>query len=292
MIRRSIFRGLAGTAVLALSGTRLGRPSAQALAATDLARLGVPEVTITVTEAGYVAAPASTPAGWTLLTLENRLAAGDTSADLMLVPPGESVEALLAGAANPTAPPPPWIYQTTFAGAPWVPAGATGQALVHLTAGNWEVFSPTPLAPATLTVTGDDAGAAEPTVATDVALTMQDFAFLGLDDDIPAGLQVWKITNAGPQPHLMTINPLPAGTTHDQFLAGMMAMMASTPVPGGDEAALPSAAGGCSTLSANESLYLALDLEPGTYGAVCFFPDQASGAPHAMMGMVQVFTAR
>ena len=34
----------------------------------------------------------------------------------------------------------------------------------------------------------------------------------------------------------------------------------------------------------------ALDLAPGTYIAVCFVPDEETGVPHALMGMVQVFT--
>jgi hypothetical protein len=35
---------------------------------------------------------------------------------------------------------------------------------------------------------------------------------------------------------------------------------------------------------------LALDLAPGTYIALCFVPDEETGVPHALMGMVQVFT--
>jgi len=35
---------------------------------------------------------------------------------------------------------------------------------------------------------------------------------------------------------------------------------------------------------------LALDLAPGTYIALCFVPEEETGAPHALMGMVQVFT--
>ncbi|MEZ4529990.1 MAG: hypothetical protein R2855_03080 [Thermomicrobiales bacterium] len=33
-----------------------------------------------------------------------------------------------------------------------------------------------------------------------------------------------------------------------------------------------------------------LDLAPGTYIAVCFIPDMATGMPHAMMGMAASFT--
>jgi hypothetical protein len=37
-------------------------------------------------------------------------------------------------------------------------------------------------------------------------------------------------------------------------------------------------------------MWLALDLQPGTYVALCFIPDEAPGAPHALLGMIQVFT--
>ena len=35
---------------------------------------------------------------------------------------------------------------------------------------------------------------------------------------------------------------------------------------------------------------LALDLARRTYIALCFVPDEEMGVPHALMGMVQVFT--
>ena len=264
----------------------------QARASTNLAALGLPEVTIAVTEAGYAVSPTETPAGWTLVTLENQLAAGDTSADIMLVPPGESLEALLSAVADPNAgPPPDWVFQAPLAGAPWVAAGHAGQALIHVTPGNWAVFSPSPLAPASLTVTEADAvGDDPPAVTASVDLTMQDFAFVGLDAPLPSGPQLWKVTNAGPQPHLMSLAQLPDGTTQVQFLDEVMGMMSAPPPPDGIAPPGPPTAGGCSTLSVDQTIYLALDLVPGTYGAICFFPDAQSGAPHAAMGMVQVFT--
>ena len=36
--------------------------------------------------------------------------------------------------------------------------------------------------------------------------------------------------------------------------------------------------------------WLAFDLAPGTYAAVCFIPDQDTGMPHVMLGMVEIFT--
>lgn len=291
MNRRS-FLWLLGGAALSGSLTRLDARIVQARAATNLAALGLPEVTIAVSDAGYAVSPQQTPAGWTLVTLENQLEATDTSADIMLIPDGESLEALLTAVAGPDAgPPPDWVFQAPLAGAPWVTAGQSGQALVHLTAGNWAVFSPTPLAPATMTVLeADDDADDRPTVTVDAELTLQDFAFLGLDGPLAAGPQLWKVVNAGPQPHLMALSPLPDGTTQGAFMDEVMAMMSAPPSADAAIPPGPPIIGGCSTLSTDQTIYLALDLGPGTYGAICFFPDGQTGAPHAAMGMVQVFT--
>ena len=185
-----------------------------------------------------------------------------------------------------------WIYETAFAGAPWVPASRSAQAVVLLTASEWVVFRSAPLTPASLTVTENNGTPPmSPALTAGVDIAMLDFAFIGLDDSIPSGQQIWKVTNADPQPHLMTISELPDGTTQARFMDSPSAMMTGTPVADaiGPEHMLH--IGGCSTLSTGQSLYLALDLAVATYGAVCFFPDAQTGAPHVMMEMAQVFMA-
>ncbi|HEX2194576.1 MAG TPA: hypothetical protein VHK63_06450, partial [Candidatus Limnocylindria bacterium] len=47
---------------------------------------------------------------------------------------------------------------------------------------------------------------------------------------------------------------------------------------------------GLGALSAGQTSWLALDLQPGTYVALCFVPDEQTGTPHALMGMVSIFT--
>ena len=290
MNRRVILRGMGGAAATALGFSRFEGRLAEAREATDLASLGLPELTITVNETEYQVSPATTPAGWTLLTFVNQ-GAGDNSADVMLLPSGETIESLMATLASQTAAPPAWIYETTFAGAPWVPAGASGQAVVLLSAGEWVAFSPAPLTPASLTVTAENATPVAPSgLQADREITMQEFAFLGLDEPVAAGPQVWEVANEGQQPHILSISQLPAGTTQAQYMDSMMAMMSGTPEAGGLDLANLSILGGCSTVSRGQSLYLPLDLEAGTYGAICFFPDEETGAPHVLMGMAQVFT--
>ncbi len=291
MDRRTFSRLIGASAVVPFAGVMAGGRAARAQAATGFDGLGLPEVTVTITDEGYQLARPSAVAGWALVTLENRQAAGDTGADIMLLPGGETIEGLLAAAATPSAAPPSWVFESTFAGAPWVPAGRSAQAVVLLTEGDWAVFSPEPLAPAALTVSGGDGTPPPPpTVEAAVDVTMEEFAFVGLEEPLVAGPQIWRVTNAGRQPHLMTISQLPEGTTQAQFLEDQATTMSGPPPTDESEPAGPPTVGGCSTLSGGQSLYLALDLAAGTYGAVCFFPDEETGAPHVMLGMAQVFS--
>jgi hypothetical protein len=294
MDRRSFVEILCGTALVAVTPASLRHRLATAQEATDLASLGLPELTVTQTDEGYAVSAETTPAGWTLLTFENRLSAGDSSCDIMRIPEGETLDSLFASfSPDPTAPAPAWVYEVTFAGAPWASPGGAAQALILLSEGEWVAFSPAPGAPATFTVTAADGPASDPGVSAAVEVTMQGMAFLGLGEPLAAGPQIWKVTNAGPQPHLMSFSPIPPSTTQAQFLATVVASMsapASATPAGGPVGGVPPTTGGTATLSKGQQIYLALDLEAGTYGAICFFSDKDTGAPHAMLGMVQVFT--
>lgn len=289
MHRRHFLSLTAGATALSLGLAHPGLRQALAQDATDFAGLDLPELTVTQTDESYTVSPESTPAGWTVLTFENQLSGRDSSADIMLIPEGETLDSLFAAlSAGPAAPPPAWAYEATIAGAPWAPSGGSAQALILLTAGEWVVFSPQPGMPATLTVTKGHA-AGDPGVTATVEVTMQDMAFVGLEKPLVVGPQVWKVSNVGPQPHLMSFSPVPSGTTQAQFVEMLTASMSGTPV-GGPASEVPPTTGGTATLSNGQAIYLALDIPAGTYGAVCFFPDRDTGAPHVMLGMAQVFT--
>lgn len=292
MDRRDFLRLVGSATVLSLELTRMGGRAVRAQGATDLAALGLRELKVVLTDAGYQVSPATTTAGWALVTFENQQSAGDNSADIMALPPGKTSESLLDPAATPTAGPPAWLYQATFAGAPWAPAGTSAQAVVLLTPGEWLIFNGgAPLTPISLTVTeAASTPAMPPDVTTDVDVTLREFGFLGLDKPVPSGQRLWKVTNAGQQPHLMILAELPSGTTQTQYMDGMTAMMTGTPAANGIDPETIRNVGGCATLSTGQALWLALDLAAGTYGAMCFFPDEQTGAPHVLMGMAQVFT--
>jgi hypothetical protein len=255
--------------------------------------LGLPELQITVTDQGFQA-PASVAAGWYLVTLDNQSSASLT-ADMVLLPSGESMESMLAVIATPEAgPPPAWVYQTTWAGGSAAGAGQTAQSVVQLTEGNWMIWnggSPTP-APSALTVTAATGTVTAPSATADVDVSMQEYTFTGLENPVPAGEHVWKISNTGKQPHFMDLIKLPDGTTQQQLTDAINAEMSGTPVAGGLDVSQIVDLGGTSTVSPGQSMWASFDLAPGTYGAVCFFPDIQSGAPHAALGMAVVFTVQ
>jgi hypothetical protein len=293
MDRREFLRVTGGATILGVTLPTILRQGASAQGATAVADLGLPEITITMTGAGFQVSPSETPAGWTLVTFTNASNEEEDAPDLMLLPASMTADDVVNALATPEAAAPAWVYQTTFAGGPFATKGKTTQAVANLTEGKWYVFSggEPQFAGTGLTVTAaSSASPAAVSITADVEVSLQEYAFAGLEKPVPAGAHVWKVTNTGQQPHIMLIFPVPAGTTTEQVQASVMTMMTGTPEAGAIDLGNAPAAAGCSTLSPGQSLYLPVDLAAGTYGAICFFPDEKTGAPHALMGMETAFT--
>lgn len=113
---------------------------------------------------------------------------------------------------------------------------------------------------------------------TDGTVVLQDFRF-EMPATVNAGMQTWKISNAGPQPHEIALVRLNPGKTLADALA-----------PGGSGPPPYTSLGGMQALSAGNSGWVTLDLQPATYVAICFIPDPASSKTHAELGMVAQFT--
>ena len=256
-------------------------------APSQLAGLGYPELVVTTDGATYDA-PESTSAGRYVLTATNTGAEG-TEADLVLLPPDQTVDTLIAAVAAPE--PTPWLFDIVFAGGAILPAGETMRTVVNLTPGSWVIMStgnPTP-EPRILTVTESDG---TPAVTIDpvdgVVAQVQEYAIL-LPETIPAGRQVWSVENIGSQPHFVEVISVPDGTTVPGIMAALG--MADPPADGPADLSAAVGQGGLSILSVGLTGYVELDLAPGTYAAVCFVTDLDAGAPHAAMGIMTVFTA-
>jgi hypothetical protein len=284
-----VYRALAF--VLLMLGLVAGGATVSAQATPDaspslLAGFGYPELAVTTDGATYDA-PESIPAGRYVLTATNSGAEG-TEADLVFLPPDQTIDTLIAAMAAPE--PTPWLFHIVFAGGSIIPAGQTMHTVVDLTPGSWVVMStgnPTP-EPRTLTVTeaeGTPATATDPVAG--VVAQVQEYSII-LPENIPAGPQVWSVENTGAQPHFVEIISVPEGTTVPGIMAALG--MADPPAEGPADLSAAVGHGGLSTLSVGLTGYVEMDLTPGTYAAFCFIPDIEAGVPHAAMGMITVFT--
>jgi len=117
----------------------------------------------------------------------------------------------------------------------------------------------------------------------DAELTLQDFAFVGLDS-LSAGPHTVTVTNNGPQPHEAGVVKLADGVTVPDVIELLgAAEPASGPPPWTD-------VGGIAGISPGSTATMDVDLPAGDYAFVCFIPDPATGNPHLMLGMIAPLT--
>ncbi|MGH2530875.1 MAG: hypothetical protein ACRDJW_01090 [Thermomicrobiales bacterium] len=280
-----------------------------AASASLLAGIGYPELLITVT-ADAVDAPSEVAAGRYLVVLDNQ-SEGFVQADFTQLPAGVTLEEIAAAdeseesddgddgddADEEEDAPMDWYYEAILPGGASAFPGATGRAVVDLTAGEWfiDIFrEPEHDAadPPMLTVTGEDGtpiDAPEPEGA--VEIEMQDHSFV-IPENLTAGPHIWKVTNTGAQPHTISISKGPDTLTQEQFLAIVESSMTgeAPPVDGPNPETDFEEIGGSAVLSAGQTTWIEVDLAPGAYGAVCWVPDQETGTPHMLLGMTAVFT--
>ena len=239
-----------------------------------LAGYGYPEVVIEVSDTG-VLLPGTVTAGRTLLIYRNT-GSDSRHAFLARLPDTLPIGKLFAE-GDPEAPP-DWLLQSSYPGFPGeVQPGEETQVVVDLTPGLYlvvEDFS------GVLTVLPGDSAAAtavpDPIADTTIALFEYDF---DIPDNLAAGNQLWNVVNAGREPHELLVLSVPEGTTE--------AVIQDVLMNGGGEAV---AVGGMGWLSPGVIAWTEIDLTPGTYAALCFVFDPATGMPHAMEGMIEVFT--
>jgi hypothetical protein len=98
--------------------------------------------------------------------------------------------------------------------------------------------------------------------------------------------------NTGAQPHFAEFMGVPDGTTVQDFM-DLMASFAAGPNATPAETRLSiadiSPAFMTGLLSPGVTMWAELSLDPGTYLLVCFVPDPETGAPHAMLGMIEAY---
>jgi len=174
------------------------------------------------------------------------------------------------------------------AGPQAVAPGKTQSMITDLEAGNYVVLCAIPSADhlphaakgmiKELTVSP----ATQPTSASGIPdeprITLKDFTF-----ELPEGFDgqgTFRVQNAGTNPHEIAFYRVADGTTYDDAVAiitGEKQVTGPPPV---------SPAGGVTAISPGQVGGMVLDLEPGTYVALCFLP-APDGQTHFQHGMVK-----
>lgn len=261
--------------------------------------LGYPEIEIGVSPDG-VEAPSELEAGPYLVTLS---ASEPYIAYLnFMQPPAGLSEAemteLALGAGRDDLALHDWVY----AGGTNTPnPGETASFIIDLRPGEYQIaasyYEPPgaeeimKLVPLTVTEAAAEAtSVAEPAASVTLEMT-DDLQYIVTPDPVPAGPQIWKITNTGEMhAHHVVMFRVPEGTTAQQLIGEFNGMMAGTP-PAGDSAFMQGVWVGYASLqSGGWTTWAEFDLKPATYAVVCFIIDPETGRPHAADGMATVFT--
>ena len=310
---------IAATAAMALMGS-VGALAQDATPAAEsgeslFAGLGLPELTVTVTDEGLGLSQTEVEAGRYLVTLRNESTSEEpVFAGFVQLPEGRTADDLSYADEMASGTPMPgmemgptpeqleealWLFETYIAGGPSTVTEVSHQAVVDLPAGEYGVWDEDPFSanpiPA-LTVTGDagaDISGPEPEAA--VTLTEVGEGGVGYSFEVngafTAGPQIVSVLNASDQPHFVEASQYPEEITLDQVMATFMFDPSSGATPGPEmlDFERVTYAGWAGTQSIGTTQWVVMDFAPGQTLLACFIPDPlAGGVPHAFEGMLQL----
>lgn len=100
-----------------------------------------------------------------------------------------------------------------------------------------------------------------------------------------AGEQTWSLVNHGATWHEIMVIAMPELITPDELLEFFMSTESADDLI--DAGYFQVGASGI--MSPGVQIWLDFELKPGAYGALCFAPNDFSGPPHALEGMISTF---
>ncbi|MCA9859291.1 MAG: hypothetical protein KC438_06185 [Thermomicrobiales bacterium] len=170
--------------------------------------------------------------------------------------------------------------------------GTTASAIIDLAPGTWSVVLTSDGAEVAepvlqLTAAGEVPDGATDSIPTDLVVNLGEYVF-DFPDNLPAGPQIWQLTNSHTVPHHLILFGADRLYTADEITGGLAALFMGTP-PAEDGFVPAAFVLGTSLISGGVSTWIEADLEPGYYVAICFLPDPGGEDPHAFMGMVDSF---
>lgn len=265
---------LAAVAVTSIGLSRLDR--------TDLQVRGARNITVVATDFAF-SAPGRVNAGWITVNLINR---GNEPHQVQIVrlAPGKTADDFIAAIRNRTDPPVTWVGGPNGV----EPNGGRANATQYLSPGNYLLLCLIPSPDGkihlekgmvrALRVRAGRAQGQEP--AADVAMRLVDYGF-DLSRPLRRGRQTIRVWTDAPQTHEVVMIKRDPGKSSMDWVHWAEKMQGRPP------AAL---VGGVVGLSPREAAYYTVNLTPGEYGFVCFFPDRKDGKPHFMYGMTRDIT--
>ncbi len=119
----------------------------------------------------------------------------------------------------------------------------------------------------------------------DVTIVAREYAY-DMPDTMAAGLVHFTMTNQGKESHEAQFFRLAPGFTVDQLLKALQG-----PPPAGASGPPPfSATGGLNSIEPGGRQEALLNMQPGSYVALCFDSDPGDPTPHFAKGMIKQFT--
>jgi hypothetical protein len=242
----------------------------------------IPQITVERNADGYVL-PTDIPEGVVQVTFNNN---SEQSVDATFARLNEGVtpDALMQalGEAGPMGA----LPLVSLVGAGSVLPGESAEVYVSFAPGEYILLDTGENAPAPVPFAVGDAegeGAAAPEAAVEVEF--YDFAF-SIPLELSAGEQLWQVSNLGEQWHEMVIFPIAADASASDIQEIIALATSVDPAVSG-----PAPAGFVFPISNGETTWVNMNLEAGSYLALCFLPDllnMESGHAHFQEGMYQI----
>ncbi len=234
--------------------------------------------------------PEQVNAGRTLIVYEN-VGRESTHPFMLRLPDDLTVDQALADLGPEAMEPPAWFLNANFPGfvGETLP-GHTSFAVVDLVAGPHLVLHDSAIHLDVIAADATPVPVQEPPADGTVRMFEMGYEF---PEAIDSGRQVWEVTNVGEVPHELLLVRSAVPATAEQIIALFGSESEdehATPVGGGPSFADIEPVGGVGWLSPDATAWTEVDLEPGTYAAICFVFDPETGMPHLMLGMAEVFT--
>ena len=253
--------------------------------------LGYPTLSIAY-DGTNVTLPATLEAGRYMVDFSSTASAPPQVTFFLGATADHSVDDILAAlqSADLSQGPPPIYYQVHVAGL----SDSGAPTVVTLTPGDWAFAAIGDQGPAIakLTVTGE-LPAFDP-ISGSVNVDLHEMV-IDMPDTVPAGDHIWQVENTGSFVHVLSVAKVSGPITDEQLLNALALEM-------GDPSATPVADGSVGdpnniqpVLDSGEfsnglTQLFEMNLDPGTYVAICFLSGPGDVGMHAMDGMYKIFT--